>query len=278
MNHPVAFLSRLLLTVMCFSLASPLRSADKDKELKRAAEDLAQNIANLKLQRLYVPNFLGPDAARSDRGAYLAAVFAKFLAERAGKKFEVVDRSVVQRSYDSLNLTVHDLQERQVLTRLGVENGADGILLGSISQTAKEITIDLSLSEARSGKVVYSLQYQQPRTPQFEALFPAESDFSGRVFYFSGFDGVGVPKPIHYPPPSYTDEARRRKINGTVLLSAVITIQGKVEQVRVVQSLEPSLDQVSIDIIRTWKISSAKDAAGNPVPIRAPIETTFRLN
>ena len=143
MNHPVAFLSRLLLTMMCFSLASPLRSADKDKELKRAAEDLAQNIANLKLQRLYVPDFLCPDAARSDRGAYLAAVFAKFLAERAGKKFDVVDRSVVQRSYDSLNLTAHDLQERQVLTRLGVENGADGILLGCISQTAKEITIDL---------------------------------------------------------------------------------------------------------------------------------------
>lgn len=277
MNRPVAFFSRLLLTMMCFSVAGPLHSADKDKELRRAAEGLAQNIANLKLQRLYVPDFLGSDAGRTDRGAYLAAVFAKFLAEHAGKKFEVVDRSVVQRSYDRLNLTAHDLQEREVLTRLGVENGADAILWGSISQTAKEITIDLLLSEARSGKVLYSLQYQEHRTPQFEALFPAESDPSGRVFYFSGFDGVGVPKPIHSPPPSYTDEARRRKVNGTVLLSAVITIEGKVEQVRVAQSLEPSLDKASIDIIRTWKISPAKDAAGNPVPIRAPIETTFRL-
>lgn len=263
--------------MMCFSLASPLRSADKDKELKRSAEGVAQNIANFKLQRLYVPDFLGSDAARTDRGAYLAAVFAKFLAEYAGKRFEVVDRSIVQRSYESLNLTAHDLQEREVLTRLGVDSGADAILWGRISQTAKEIIIDLSLSEARSGKVLYSLQYQQPRTLQFEALFPAESDPSGRVFYFSGFDGVGVPKPIHSPPPSYTDEARRRKLNGTVLLSAVITMQGKVERVRLVQSLEPSLDQASIDIIRTWKISPAKDAAGKPVPIRAPIETTFRL-
>jgi len=121
------------------------------------------------------------------------------------------------------------------------------------------------------------LQCQQHRTPQFEALFPAESDPSGRVFYFSGYDGVGFPKSIRSPPPSYTDEARRRKLNGTVLLSAVISIQGKVEQVRVVQSLEPSLDQASIEIVRSWKMSPAKDAAGNLVPIRAPIETTFKL-
>jgi TonB family protein len=164
-----------------------------------------------------------------------------------------------------------------VLSRLGLENGADAILWGTIAQTAKEITIDLSLCEARSGKVLYSLKYQHRRTPQLEALFPAESDPSGRVFYFSGFDGVGVPKAIYSPPPSYTDEARRRKLNGTVLLSAVLTIQGTVEQIRVVQSLEPSLDQASVDIMRTWKINPAKDAAGNPVPIRAPIETTFRL-
>lgn len=277
MTHSATFLPRSLLTMMCFLLGASHLSADKDKELKRAAEVLAQKIDNLKLQRLYVPDFLGPDAARTDRGAYLAAVFAKALTEHAGKNFEVVDRAVVQRTYDSLGLAAHDLQEREVLTRLGIENGADAILWGTISQIAKEITIDLSLSEARSGKVLHSLQCQQHRTPQFEALFPAESDPSGRVFYFSGYDGVGFPKSIHSPPPSYTDEARRRKLNGTVLLSAVISIQGKVEQVRVVQSLEPSLDQASIEIVRSWKMSPAKDAAGNLVPIRAPIETTFKL-
>jgi len=164
------------------------------------------------------------------------------------------------------------------LTRLGVENGADAIAWGRVSQIEKDITIDLSLSEARSGKVLYSLQYQQSRTPQFEAMFPAESDPSRRVFYFSGFDGVATPKAIYSPPPDYTDEARRRKLNGTVLLSGVITVKGKVEQVRVVQSLEPSLDQASIDIMRAWKVSPAKDAFGSPVPVRAPIETTFRLN
>jgi TonB family protein len=263
--------------MMCLSFAVPLHSADKDKELKRAVEALAENVANLKLQKLYVPDFLTPGPVRTDRGANLAAVLAKSLSERARKRFEVLDRSVVQRSYDRLNLTAHDLEESEVLTRLGVENGADAILWGKISQTVKEITVDLSLSDASSGKVLYSLQYQQHRTPQFEALFPAESDSAGRVFYFSGFDGVGVPKPIHSPPPSYTDEARRRKLNGTVLLSAVLTIQGRVEQVRVVQSLEPSLDQASIDIMRVWKINPVKDAAGNPVPVRVPIETTFKL-
>jgi TonB family protein len=277
MNRSAALLSRLLLTMMCLSCATPLRSADKDKELKRAAEALAQNIANLKLQRLYIPDFLTSDAAKTDRGAFLAALIAKALSEHARKNFEVLDRSVAPRSYDRLNLTAHDLQESEVLTRLGVENGADAILWGKISQTAKVITVDLSLSDAHSGKVLYSLQFQQHRTPQFEALFPAESDPSGRVFHFSGFDGVGFPKLVHAPTPSYTDEARRRKLNGTVLLSAVLTVDGKVEQVRIVQSLEPDLDQAAVDIMRVWKINPPKDAAGNLVRVRVPIETTFKL-
>jgi TonB family protein len=262
---------------MCLSLVAPLRSADRDKELERAAEDLARNIAKLKLQKVYVPDFLGSDTARTDRGAYFAAAFAKMLAEHTGKIFEVVDRAAVQRSYDNLKLTAHDLQEREVLSRLGVENGADTILWGTTAQTAKGISIDLSLCEARSGNVLYSLKYRQPRTPQFESLFPAESDPSGRVFYFSGLDGVGIPKGVYSPPPSYTNEARGRKLSGTVLLSAVLTAQGKVEQIRVVQSLEPSLDQASVDILRTWKIDPAKDATGVPVPVRTQIETTFRL-
>jgi TonB family protein len=278
MAQPATFLYRFLLTMMCFLFGASHPFEEKDKELKSAAEGVAQNILNHKIQRLYVPDFLGSDGARTDRGAYLAAVFAKSLAECAGKNFEVLNRSVIQRSYDRLGLTDHDLQERDVLTRLGVENGADAIVWGRISQIEKDISIDLSLSEARSGKVLYSLQYQQNRTPQFEAIFPAESDPSRRVFYFSGFDGVGAPKAIYSPPPDYTNEARRRKLNGTVLLSGVITVQGKVEQVRVVQSLEPSLDQASVDIVRKWKVSPAKDGSGNPVPVRAPIETTFRLN
>jgi hypothetical protein len=112
MNDYATPLSRLCFTILCFSLAAPLHSAEKDKEVKHAVQGLAQNVANFKVAGLYVPDFLEADASRNDRSAYLAAVFAKSLVEQAGKRFKVVDRSVVQSSYDSLSITARDLQER----------------------------------------------------------------------------------------------------------------------------------------------------------------------
>lgn len=270
------FLPCLLLAALGLPSTTSANSADSNKkEQERAAQDLAQNIVLLKLKKVYVPDFLDSSGTRTDRSALSGAGFSKTLSEHA-RKFEVVDRRLVQKSYDRLRVTAGDLQKPEILVNLGLENGADAILLGKVSQTAKQLVIDLSLRDARSGEDLYHSQYRMEKTPAMDE-FAAFSDSSGRVFYFSGFDGVGVPKCVSCPQPTYTDRARSRKIQGTVLLSAVFTAQGTVEQILLIKSLEPTLDKASVDIMRRWKILPAKDGDGNPVPVRVPVETTFRM-
>ena len=88
-------------------------------------------------------------------------------------------------------------------------------------------------------------------------------------------NGVSAPKPIFTPDPTYTEAARKKKINGQVTLSLIVTTEGTVRDVKVTKSLEAGLDQQSIAAVSTWKFKPAmKD--GKPVAVQLNAETTFR--
>jgi periplasmic protein TonB len=65
--------------------------------------------------------------------------------------------------------------------------------------------------------------------------------------------------------PRYPESARRRGIEGTVLLKMRITAQGRVEDVQVVRSAGyPELDESAIEAVRRWRFEPAR-RNGEPV-------------
>ncbi|HEY1758302.1 MAG TPA: energy transducer TonB [Bryobacteraceae bacterium] len=103
---------------------------------------------------------------------------------------------------------------------------------------------------------------------------PVTGDFQGVTYRPGG--GVSKPKPIYHPQPKYTEDARRARIQGAVLLSVVIDQNGTARNVKVVRSLEPGLDQSAIDTVRQWKFTRGQKDGG-PVAVASRIEVTFRL-
>ena len=96
----------------------------------------------------------------------------------------------------------------------------------------------------------------------------------GGVFRAGG--GVSAPQLIYRVEPEYTEEARKAKYQGTVVLYCVVDIHGAVRNIRVVRSLGLGLDEKAVNAVRQWKFKSGmKD--GRPVPVAASIEVTFRL-
>ena len=88
--------------------------------------------------------------------------------------------------------------------------------------------------------------------------------------------GVTAPKPVYHPNPEYTDRARRKKINGNVVVSFIVTNEGKVRDAIVTRRLDKDLDQQALAAVRTWRFEPAlKD--GTPVEVRINAELTFRL-
>ncbi|HET9167528.1 MAG TPA: energy transducer TonB, partial [Candidatus Angelobacter sp.] len=76
--------------------------------------------------------------------------------------------------------------------------------------------------------------------------------------------------------PKYSKSARKQGIQGTVTLSVVIGTDGKAHDVKVVKSLEPSLDANAIKAVKTWKFAPAtKD--GRPVAIEMRLDVDYKL-
>jgi TonB family protein len=97
----------------------------------------------------------------------------------------------------------------------------------------------------------------------------------GKV-YRAGEAGVSQPALIRKVEPQYTEEARQRKIEGGVKLQVEVTPDGYADNIRVVQGLDPGLDEKAIESVEQWRFKPGmKD--GEPVSVYATIEINFHL-
>ncbi|MBZ5545924.1 MAG: energy transducer TonB [Acidobacteriia bacterium] len=85
-----------------------------------------------------------------------------------------------------------------------------------------------------------------------------------------------APIAIYKPEPPYSEEARKAKYQGTVVLWIVVDTAGNVTDQRVVKPLGLGLDEKALETVRTWKFKPAL-RNGTPVPVRVMVEVSFRL-
>lgn len=89
-------------------------------------------------------------------------------------------------------------------------------------------------------------------------------------------DGVTMPTPTERVNPDYTPDARRRKIEGTVLLTCVVRPDFTVSDVEVVRSLDAGLDEEAVKALKQWRFSPGR-RNGRFVPVRVNVQMTFTL-
>jgi len=77
-------------------------------------------------------------------------------------------------------------------------------------------------------------------------------------------------------PPLYSDEARRRGIEGVVLVRAHIDASGRVNDARVTRALGFGLDQNALVALRQWRFHAGTRNT-TPVPMDVDIEIGFTL-
>jgi TonB family protein len=88
--------------------------------------------------------------------------------------------------------------------------------------------------------------------------------------------GVTAPQVVFKAEPEYSEEARRAKVAGTVLLSVVIGTDWFVHDINVIKGLGSGLDEKAVEAVRKWQFRpGTKD--GQPVKVHAQIEINFRL-
>ncbi len=88
--------------------------------------------------------------------------------------------------------------------------------------------------------------------------------------------GVSAPAVLAKVEPEYSEEARKAKFQGTVMLYIEVDENGKPKNLRVVRALGLGLDEKAIEAVSKWKFRPGfKD--GKPVTVAATVEVNFRL-
>jgi TonB family protein len=88
--------------------------------------------------------------------------------------------------------------------------------------------------------------------------------------------GVSPPSILYKVEPEYSEEARKAKFQGTVLLFVVVDEKGNPRDIKILRPLGLGLDQKAVEAVEKWKFSPGKKD-GKPVAVQAQIEVNFRL-
>jgi TonB family protein len=109
-------------------------------------------------------------------------------------------------------------------------------------------------------------------------------DSDGPGFGPNGFgagrngSGMNVTRPelVHKVEPEYSEDARKAKFAGTVVLYIEIDPNGHPTHIRVARSLGMGLDEKAIEAVQKWVFVPGKEN-GKPVTVPATVEVNFRL-
>lgn len=84
-----------------------------------------------------------------------------------------------------------------------------------------------------------------------------------------------MPRKLVDVHPVYPEVARAARVEGTVVLEAVLDTSGRITQLRVLKSV-PLLDQAALDAVRQWRYTPSL-YGGRPVSVLMTVTVRFTL-
>jgi len=89
-------------------------------------------------------------------------------------------------------------------------------------------------------------------------------------------DDLSAPVPIRKVDPKYPPALSEARIEGEVILYAIIRRDGSVDSIQLVRSVEPQLDRNAMEALARWQFRPA-ERAGATVELEAVIHIPFRI-
>jgi TonB family protein len=88
--------------------------------------------------------------------------------------------------------------------------------------------------------------------------------------------GITPPKILQEVKADYTEDARRRNIEGEVVLEIVVRRDGSVGDVKLLNGLGSGLNERAITAVKQWRFAPAK-RLGAPVDVIVEVAVEFKL-
>jgi|SRR5882724_6444655 len=269
-------------------------SLTRADDLSSIADQIATKLRNAHKQamfpRVVVNSFSTAAGGISQLTETLSTEFSEQLSGKLGTDPVIKHEALIERTKLSL-LTPFDLQYRDIAMWLAEKVGANTVVFGTIDTTADDnwglrlravrLSDDKLLAEYAGSLAVKTEWLALRNKPLPSAEKPRLAvgcDLSASDKTKPAFDAAGVtmPRCVHCPDPSYTEDARRKKYQGRILVTAIIDESGRVTPLQVKETGPPDLVDQVLETYRSWNLEPAKKD-GKPVAVCVPIESSFKL-
>ncbi len=283
MNHN-QFIRRVLVSIAIVIMAAaqlPISASgqnngpDLDAAIAQLAFQIAGPLEKEKVKRVIVAELLDPDGKSHPVGKFLADKLSAVLL----KDYPALQAISFSHSQSPLKHVIPEdqVQALQENRRWAKNLGAKVVITGSFGRAPEGIGIALMASKTGSGHVYAQTSGVVPISDEVAAISAEPIPAMKSPIARAGVGGVTIPACVHCPIPDYSDEARAAKYQGTVVLQAVITAEGKAENISIIKNPGMGLEQMAIEAVKGWRFRPAVGPNGRPVATIVPIEVTFRL-
>jgi TonB family protein len=256
---------------------------EKPDGFEKLTRALAAELEKAHVKRVAIFDLETADGKQIPFGGWLADRISEDVVN-SGTAMEVVDRGSLTGlpNADELDPEAKSGWRSETAKSLG----ADAYVYGTLAAIGDGIGVTLNAQRVGGGSIVGS----QP-VPFAAAAGKISLDDSARRHlgvpieslrpsdgaYTPGKAGIGPAECIRCPQPKFSDEARRRKIDGTVELDVLISPEGKPVHVVVTKKAGAGLDDQAVRGVSKWTFKPAVDADGRPVAVHQTVDVTFRF-
>lgn len=146
-----------------------------------------------------------------------------------------------------------------------------------VFRQGESILADSTVPAARGGRAVVGAVDGDNAPYVFLVIAPELPEAISKSMPEAKQLGITSPEVVQKVNPLYPEEAMKQKIAGTVILEAVIDVEGKVLDVRIVDDPHPLLSSAAAEALRQWTFTPAHREDGKPVSVRMSITFNFKL-
>jgi TonB family protein len=218
--------------------------------------------------KIAVTDFLYVGKGVTPFGIQLADLLS---AQLSRDGFTIVDRKEIQSLIQRERLSPLNFTSPVVVQTLGSELKAEAIVSGDLAKI-DDNNLEFSVRVVRAQGEYKGLSVKGKLHIDLSRVdLSSSGDFNGAPVSYVGL----VPTCSYMPNPPYTDEAKRARSSGVVLVEAIVGVDGHLTNMRIVRGLR-GLNEVTLKTLETWRCK-APVRDGKPIPVVVNFEVNFKM-
>ena len=280
----------LVMSVSPIAQPAPQTPSPDQTQINSLADRLAHEIHSKHLKhrespKVLVTDFLNDQSLPNLFGQRVADDLSAALQSRLPAN-QLIPRKNFQDRLFADALSPKDLKNKDAVEWYASQGGANLVVTGHFSAPKgnNTSTLELELTYISEEEQLASIRANLTLPPDGAKVLALPGDWPAPPperlcntgANYRKLPGTSLPRCVYCPPPSYTDAARRHKLNAHVLLLVQIDEQGHPTSAVVVSGAPYGLSGQAAKAVLRWQLTPAtKD--NQPVPTCTAVEVTFRL-